>query len=234
MASSGKISTVFFDYGDTLVENRPTYLSRVGGVLGEFGYEREYSEVVRAYTKADYFIYLDIMSGALESDGRYLMRFLECFGRELDIDIDWEKTLPEITRRFEQDVYERVLSDGTVETLESLKHKGFRLGVISNNDGSCAEKCEEMGIAGFFEIIIDSTTVGVGKPSPRIFELALDQMKVSPEESAHVGDMFGADVMGARNAGLSPVWYNQRGVEAFDDYRPEFEVESLREIPAIL
>ena len=39
MGSSQDITTVFFDYGDTLVENRPTYLKRVAEVLGEFGYE---------------------------------------------------------------------------------------------------------------------------------------------------------------------------------------------------
>jgi putative hydrolase of the HAD superfamily len=234
MASSRNISTVFFDYGDTLVENRPTYLMRVTELLGEFGHEFEYDAVVGAYAKADYLVYLDIVSGALGGADRYFMTFLNHFGNCLGIEMDWPKALPEITRRFEDDEFERVLSEGTLEMLQALQGQGLRLGIISNNDGTCREKCEEVGIDGYFEIIVDSTTEGVGKPSPRIFEIALERMAVSAAESAHVGDMYGADVLGARDVGMSPVWYNRRGLEALDDYRPEFEINRLLEIPGIL
>lgn len=234
MSSEKGISTVFFDFGDTLVEGRPTYLQRVTDLLGGFGFEREYSDVVRAFTRADYLVYVDISSGTIGGDGRYLMRFLDHFARCLDIEMDWPAVLPEINRRFEQDVYERLLCEGAVETLEALKGRGCRLGIISNNDGKCREKCEEMGIDKYFEIIIDSTVEGVGKPSPAIFELALERMRISPHEAAHVGDMYGADVMGARDVGLLPVWYNRRGLGPLADYRPEFEVRRLMRIPEIL
>ena len=234
MTRKNTVSTVFFDFGDTLVEGKPTYLSRVTDLLSEFGFEREYSDVVRAFTMADYLVYVDIVSGALDGEDRFLLRYLDHFAQYLNIDIDWPMTLPEITKRFEQEVYERVLSEDAVETLEALKEKGVRLGIISNNDGSCRQKCEQIGIAKYFEIIIDSTVEGVGKPSPKIFELALERMRISPGEAAHVGDMYGADVMGARNAGLEPVWYNLRGLEPLADYRPDYEVERLLQIPEIL
>ncbi len=234
MTGEKGISTVFFDFGDTLVENRPTYLRRVTGMLGEFGYECEYSDVVNAFTKADYLVYVEISSGAVDGDGRFLMRFLDYFAQCLGVDIDWPTMLPEIIKKFEHDVYERVFSEGALETLDALKSKGCRLGMISNNDGTCREKCEQMGIDKYFEIIIDSTVVGVGKPSPAIFELALEQMGISAREAAHVGDMYGADVMGARDAGLCPVWYNRRGLKPLGDYRPEFEVDRLTHIPDML
>ncbi len=234
MSDPTQISTFFFDYGDTLVENRPRYLERVTSLLGEFGYERKYDEVVSAFTRADYLIYEDICSGALDGAGRYLDFFLDHFARCLEIDIDWKAVLPEITKKFEREKFDRILSDGTLETLEGLKSKGCRLGIISNNDGTCREKCEQMDIDKYFEIIIDSTTVGVGKPSPAIFELALEQMKIGPQEAAHVGDMYGADVMGAHNVGLVPVWYNQRNLEPLGEYRPDYEVGSLTEILDIL
>jgi HAD superfamily hydrolase (TIGR01549 family) len=227
MANASGISTVFFDYGDTLVENRPTYLRRVTEMLGEFGYVREHADVVSAYTNADYMVYLDISAGTLGSDGRYLIKFLDYFGQNLDIEIDWATMLPEISKKFAQSVFERILSPGTIETLEALKAKDCRLGVISNNDGTCHRKCEEMGIGKYFDIIIDSTVEGVGKPSPIIFERALERMGVSPGEAAHVGDMYGADVLGARDAGLAPVWYNPRGLKPMGEYRPEHEVDRL-------
>ena len=234
MSSEKRISTVFFDFGDTLVEGRPTYLRRVTNLLAEFGFEREYSDVVHAFTMADYLVYVDISSGRLDGEDRFLLRFLDHFAQCLDIDIDWPMTLPEITKKFEQEVYERVLSEGAVETLEALKEKGCRLGIISNNDGSCRQKCEQIGIAKYFEIIIDSTVEGVGKPSPKIFELALKRMRISAQEAAHVGDMYGADIMGARDVGLEPVWYNRRRLEPLADYQPDHEVERLLQIPEIL
>jgi HAD superfamily hydrolase (TIGR01662 family) len=234
MTSARNISTVFFDFGDTLVEGKPTYLMRITELLGEFGFQREYQDVVLAFTEADYLLYIDASSGALSSDDQYLMRFLDHFGQCLEVEIDWPTFLPQILRKFDETPYERVLSDGAVETLESLLQQGYRLGIISNNDGSCPEKCEELGIAKYFEIIVDSSLEGVRKPAPAIFELAMERMAVSPRESAHVGDMYGSDVLGARDVGISPVWYNQRRLGVFDDYRPDHDIVSLLQIPEIL
>ena len=50
-----------------------------------------------------------------------------------------------------------------------------------------------------------SHLVGVSKPDPRIFEIALARLGASPEESVYVGDLYGIDVRGARSAGLSAV-----------------------------
>ena len=60
--TSGKnrITTVFFDFGDTLVEGRPAYLQRITELLGEFGFQRTYAEVVGAFNKADYLLYFQL------------------------------------------------------------------------------------------------------------------------------------------------------------------------------
>ncbi|HEX3667973.1 MAG TPA: HAD-IA family hydrolase, partial [Acidimicrobiia bacterium] len=55
------------------------------------------------------------------------------------------------------------------------------------------------------EAIFDSTVVGVAKPDPRIFELALEALAVPATRAIHVGDTPGADVDGARAAGVRPV-----------------------------
>ena len=69
---------------------------------------------------------------------------------------------------------------------------------------------------------------------PRIFELALERMNILPQEAAHVGDMYGADVMGARNVGMCTVWYNRRGIRAFDNYQPDHEIDRLMDIPELV
>jgi putative hydrolase of the HAD superfamily len=54
------------------------------------------------------------------------------------------------------------------------------------------------------ECVIDSGAVGVMKPDPRIFRLALDAMGITAADAWYVGDMPGIDVIGARAAGLHP------------------------------
>jgi putative hydrolase of the HAD superfamily len=97
--------------------------------------------------------------------------------------------------------------------LDYLKAKGYVLAIISNNDGRTEEKCEEVSIREYFDIILDSTNVDLIKPDSRIFEHALNKLGLSTSEAIHVGDMYGSDVMGGMNAGLDVIWLNHRKIE---------------------
>lgn len=87
--------------------------------------------------------------------------------------------------------------------LAALKARGHRLGVVSNSNGTVKAKLVEVGLGGFFEVMLDSAEEGVEKPDPEIFRRALARMGV--EGGWFVGDLYHIDVVGARAAGLSPV-----------------------------
>jgi len=96
--------------------------------------------------------------------------------------------------------------------LRALADTGVRLGIISNADGLIGQRLAEReilqvgpGIGVAVECVIDSGAVGVMKPDPRIFHLAVDAMGITPADAWYVGDMPGIDVVGARAAGLHPV-----------------------------
>jgi len=93
---------------------------------------------------------------------------------------------------------------GVVEALERLQSR-YRLGVVSNANGTVRAKLHRIGLGRFFEHIVDSAEEGVEKPDPRIFHAALDRMGASPAETAYVGDLYHVDVVGARAAGLHPI-----------------------------
>jgi len=61
------------------------------------------------------------------------------------------------------------------------------------------------GYRGAFEAVIDSHVVGVEKPDPAIFAIALEQIGSRPERAIFVGDVPAVDVAGARAAGIAPV-----------------------------
>jgi len=101
---------------------------------------------------------------------------------------------------------------GCRDGLRQLAATGVRLGIISNADGVIGQRLAEAellqvgpGIGVEVDCVIDSGAVGVAKPDPRIFELALDAMSIEPGDAWYVGDMPGIDVVGARAAGLFPV-----------------------------
>ena len=93
--------------------------------------------------------------------------------------------------------------EGLPQAFEAFRQTGRCLGIISNADGTVAAKLEQAGLLPYFDFIIDSGLVGVEKPDPAIFQLALDQTGLSPERVLYVGDLFAIDVLGARAAGIT-------------------------------
>lgn len=110
-------------------------------------------------------------------------------------------------------LWSRVLP-GVPHALERLRTLGLRLVVVSNSDGSIERGLVEMGLAPYFDGVVDSTVVGFEKPDPRIFERALDLSRSAPARTAHVGDIYSVDVRGARAAGLHGVL-----LDPYDDWQ---------------
>ena len=101
---------------------------------------------------------------------------------------------------------------GARDALQSIADRGLRLAIVSNADGTVEEQLGRDGIcqvgpgAGVeVHAVLDSGVVGVAKPEPEIFRLALELLGAGPEAAIHVGDTPAADVMGARAAGVQPV-----------------------------
>ena len=88
------------------------------------------------------------------------------------------------------------------ETLAAFRDRGLQLLIVSNSDGTVEELITSQGLRPFFDAVIDSHVVGFEKPDPRIFYHALDVAGATADSTLHVGDMYHADVVGARSARL--------------------------------
>jgi putative hydrolase of the HAD superfamily len=122
----------------------------------------------------------------------------------------------------------RVVNPDAAGIGSAMKSRGYRVGVISNSDGSVAAVLDECGFGGQFETIIDSAVVGVAKPDPEIFRIATEAMGVDAGETAYVGDIPSVDVTGARASGILPILYDRCGV-----YRELAERERIRRISSL-
>lgn len=92
-----------------------------------------------------------------------------------------------------------------METLTQLKQSGYSLGVISNFAPTLPAILKDKGIYHFFDPLIVSTLVGLEKPDPAIFELALTQSGYKPHEVLYIGDHFKNDIWAPKQAGMDAV-----------------------------
>jgi len=117
-----------------------------------------------------------------------------------------------------------VAIDDAVATVRALKQAGHRLGVVSNAEGRVERDLDGAGYAGLFDTVVDSHLVGVEKPDPAIFRIALERMRVDPETTVFLGDVPAVDIAGARAAGLTAVLLDRH------DLYPNVDVPRLRSI----
>ena len=96
--------------------------------------------------------------------------------------------------------------------LERLRSRVARLVVVSNANGRLHIVMERLGLARFFDLMLDSQNEGVEKPDPRLFQIGLERSGGRAETTLHVGDFYWIDVMGARAAGLRAVLVDSAGL----------------------
>jgi len=97
---------------------------------------------------------------------------------------------------------------GTAALLAAVKQRA-RIGIISNNLlEEQQEKLRVCELESFVDALVVSEVVGVSKPDPEIFRVALDRLHCPAPEAVMVGDSWTADIAGARAAGIRAVWFN--------------------------
>jgi putative hydrolase of the HAD superfamily len=122
-----------------------------------------------------------------------------------------------------------------LELLLKLKDR-YQLGIITNGPHDMQEgKIVRLGLKELFppEQVWISNVVGMAKPDPRIYQLALDYFNVLPEDTLFVGDSWEADVAGPLQIGMKAVWLNKYGKTppaSDSDKKPLAIVSQLHEL----
>jgi putative hydrolase of the HAD superfamily len=93
-----------------------------------------------------------------------------------------------------------------VETLEALKGRGYRLGIIANQVAGTAQRLDAWGMLKYFDVVAASAELGVAKPDKLIFEKALELAGCQPHDSVMVGDRLDNDIRPAKELGMRTVW----------------------------
>jgi putative hydrolase of the HAD superfamily len=122
--------------------------------------------------------------------------------------------------------------------LEALSER-YRLGIVSNFYGNLDGVCRSIGLCSIFSVLVDSHCVGVEKPDPAIFRVALDALGATPQTTVFIGDSLRRDREGARRMGMRFVWLQPANIGTADAQSPaapppEHSLTDLRHLMAVL
>ena len=120
------------------------------------------------------------------------------------------------------------------EILEQLSPE-YLLAVISNFYGNIETVLEELSLKKYFTSILDSAVVGIRKPDPKIFEIALNELGVNPNDAVMIGDSYTNDIVPAKLIGCKTIWINNKGWNNPTDIKDaDSIIKSIKEIPNTL
>lgn len=121
-------------------------------------------------------------------------------------------------------------------TLEILRDRGYRLGVISNTFWPGAVHRADMtalGLHDYLDVLAFSGDLGIWKPDQRIFHQTAAALAVEPAETLFVGNAPSEDIAGAQAAGMRAVWIEMPH-ERLGEVKPDAIIRQLGELPALL
>jgi len=198
------VRAIFFDAGNTLIRMDG---AAIVAELARQGQARPLDDFRRAEWRARVRLDASFQPGASTEHPATGERYLRFLLDELDVRDEATQAAMSRWRRgynLPRGLWTELEPDAEA-ALRLARAEGLRTAVISNSNGTIADILAELGLARHVEFVIDSSTVGVEKPDPRIFRLALERAGVAAHESVYVGDLYSIDVVGARAAGLRAI-----------------------------
>ncbi len=228
------IRGILFDYGNTLVRVRDgaTVLKEVLAVLGHEIDAGDALKGMEAFTQHWHKHYSGLPRGERWTE-KIRLDCDKAILQAIGLGRDQDALAREVAQRWDlcerQGPYEDVKP-----TLEILEKMGLKLGVLSQNPMTGRQLNKDLKtrlIATFFSVVLTSEDAGYDKPDPRFFEIGCKMIKLKNTELWYVGNRYHEDVVGARNAGITPVL-----VERGRRHRPRdcLAVTSLLSLPSLL
>lgn len=230
-----KYEAIIFDVGDTLLEHYPTqkqiYIERLKS-LG-FDIDNEIGEnIASAISQSANEQIIKEQNGEPRMADKDFEIMLDIAALHC-LDIEKEKEPEYLIKLRQIPIPEQKLRiiPGAIETLQMLKNKGYRLGIVSNHRAWLPDYLKELSLAQFFETIVVSDIVGVEKPDIRIMQIALDNLSLNADSCLYVGD-HPFDVLCAKNAGIDCAWLTVLDNVLPDSvpYQEDYKIENLQKL----
>ena len=221
---------LFLDLDDTILDFHKAERLAVAKTFREFGLEPT-DEVLSRYHEINKQHWQRLETGEITRDQVLTGRFQVLFN-ELGHAVDPEC----VARSYEHNLgIGHYYLPGAREALEQLRGN-YRLFLASNGTASVQHsRLESAGLYPVFERVFVSQELGFNKPAREFFDACAAQIPgYAPEKAMMVGDSLSSDIRGGKNAGMRTCWVNPAHANAPAALKPDYEIESLSQLPALL
>jgi putative hydrolase of the HAD superfamily len=236
---------VFFDAGNTLLNVRPTVgeiyedvSRRLGSPVPASIFEPQLAEVWQEHQARQRFHSDGLLTSEKKEYEMWRNLAYTLHDRIEGLTCGRDQWFGSLYREFGKPETFRIFPEAP-SVLGKLREKGIRIGLISNWDSRLEGILAGTGLSELLDTVVISSLVGYSKPHPRIFEIAMEEHGLSPDEAVHVGDSYGDDIEGAKGVGMPAVLVSRKdGMAALTGKIPSRldcpRIESLSELPALL
>ncbi len=129
------------------------------------------------------------------------------------------------------DAYVRRNIEQVRPVLDRLR-ANHRFVLVSNFYGNLPSVLRDYGLAKYFPVIVESAVVGVRKPHPDIYRLAVEAAGCLPEECIAVGDSYPKDIVPAKHVGCRAVWFKgeEWETQTYDETLPDAVITEFKQL----
>jgi putative hydrolase of the HAD superfamily len=225
------VKDVFFDLDRTLWDFETNSLLALSQLFTEFGLNQKIeqsSQFIEDYKRINEYHWDLYRKGLTTKEKLRIDRFYEALLLHGVDDVKlaadyceaYIQRCPELTHTF----------PGTHDTLEELRKMGYQMHIITNGFSEVQyRKMENCGILSYFDVIVCSDQVGVNKPEPEIFRIAIQQAKAQAAQSVMIGDHPEIDVLGANAAGMRGILFDPE--HQYPHHNSIEKIQRLEELP---
>jgi putative hydrolase of the HAD superfamily len=228
-----KYKVLFFDLDRTLWDYRSNSEQTLFDLVTKHTPDliEKFNEFLVIFYEVNESLWLEYRNGRLSKEKLSTQRFIDSFNR---LGVDVELFAEELSNDYIRESPNKTkLFPGTIESLEYLKSKGYRLFLLTNGFVEVQKvKIRESKLESFFERMITSEEAGYQKPHEKIFEFALKIVNAEKADCLMIGDDLESDIVGAQNFGIDTVFFNPAGL--IHDTFPTFEIKKLDELEIFL
>ena len=212
------IRTVFFDAGFTLIRPYPSTPEICQQVCQRLNLHIHLDAVKERMTEAQDYYYRQMRLnrhtwGSEQAISEfwisYYMNLLRPFIEEHD-EPRLYQLAQVINQEFDKHTSWEVYSD-VFPTLQALRRHKYTLGVISDWGISLGPILRRLNLTPYFDCLLVSAVTRHAKPSPLLYEMALERANSIADYTLHIGDSYIHDVLGARAVGMTPVLLDRPG-----------------------
>lgn len=121
--------------------------------------------------------------------------------------------------------------DGLHDTLTQFMDRGITLGIITNGPEALQNlTIDTLNLRQYMDTVIVSATVGIKKPDPKIYEIALSEINQQASDVWFVGDNPATDLLGGYRMGMTTVWVEGHHDWMDASFSADYTVENISEM----